>query len=331
MAITAADVMKLRKMTSAGMMDCKKALEEAEGDFDKAIGIIREKGKLVAAKRADRETSEGAVKARIAGGKGILVALGCETDFVSRNSDFQNLAEAIADVAIANCPADIEALKACKMADGFTVEEAVAAQTGKTGEKHTLAFYTLVEAPFVAEYIHKINGKLGALVGFNKEIPADLAKGIVMQVASMNPVSISKEDCPKEAIENELSAAIQKTKDELIQKAVDAALKKAGINPAHVDSEDHIESHTANGWLTPEQAQQAREIIKTVGEEKAKNLPEQMIQGIANGRLAKFFKEQTLEEQEYQMAEDKKTVKEALNAADPEAKIVSFARFTLCD
>ena len=331
MAITAADVMKLRKMTSAGMMDCKKALEEAEGDFDKAIGIIREKGKLVAAKRADRETSEGAVKARIAGGKGILVALGCETDFVSRNSDFQNLAEAIADVAIANCPADIEALKACKMADGYTVEEAVAAQTGKTGEKHTLAFYTLVEAPFVAEYIHKINGKLGALVGFNKEIPADLAKGIVMQVASMNPVSISKEDCPKEAIENELSAAIQKTEDELIQKAIDAALKKAGINPAHVDSEDHIESNTAKGWLTPEQAQQAREIIKTVGEEKAKNLPEQMIQGIANGRLAKFFKEQTLEEQEYQMAEDKKTVKEALNAADPEAKIVSFARFTLCD
>ena len=331
MAITAADVMKLRKMTSAGMMDSKKALEEAEGDFDKAIGIIREKGKLVAAKRADRETSEGAVKARIAGGKGILVALGCETDFVSRNSDFQNLAEAIADVAIANCPADIEALKACKMADGYTVEEAVAAQTGKTGEKHTLAFYTLVEAPFVAEYIHKINGKLGALVGFNKEIPADLAKGIVMQVASMNPVSISKEDCPKEAVENELSAAIQKTKDELIQKAVDAALKKAGINPAHVDSEDHIESNTAKGWLTPEQAQQAREIIKTVGEEKAKNLPEQMIQGIANGRLAKFFKEQTLEEQEYQMADDKKTVKEALTAADPEAKILKFARFTLCD
>ena len=152
-----------------------------------------------------------------------------------------------------------------------------------------------------------------------------------MQVASMNPVSISKEDCPKEAVENELSAAIQKTKDELIQKAVDAALKKAGINPAHVDSEDHIESNTAKGWLTPEQAQQAREIIKTVGEEKAKNLPEQMIQGIANGRLAKFFKEQTLEEQEYQMADDKKTVKEALTAADPEAKILKFARFTLCD
>ena len=331
MAITAADVMKLRKMTSAGMMDCKKALEEAEGDFDKAIGIIREKGKLVAAKRADRETSEGAVKARIAGGKGILVALGCETDFVSRNSDFQNLAEAIADVAIANCPADIEALKACKMADGYTVEEAVAAQTGKTGEKHTLAFYTLVEAPFVAEYIHKINGKLGALVGFNKEIPADLAKGIVMQVASMNPVSISKEDCPKEAVENELSAAIQKTKDELIQKAVDAALKKAGINPAHVDSEDHIESNTAKGWLTPEQANQAREIIKTVSAEKAANLNEQMIQNIANGRVQKFLKEQTLLEQDYQMSDEKISVKDALAAADKEAKVVVIKRFSLND
>ena len=207
MAITAADVMKLRKMTSAGMMDCKKALEEAAGDFNKAIEIIREKGKLVAAKRADRETSEGAVKARVEGGKGVLVCLGCETDFVSRNADFQNLADAIADVAIANCPADLEALKACKMSDGYTVEEAVEAQTGKTGEKHVLAFYTLVEAPFVAQYIHKINGKLGALVGFNKEVSDDLAKGIVMQVASMNPVAISVEDCPAEVIATEKKPA----------------------------------------------------------------------------------------------------------------------------
>ena len=104
--------MKLRKMTSAGMMDCKKALEEANGDFDKAVGIIREKGKMVAAKRADRETAEGAVKARICGGKAILVALGCETDFVSRTPDFQTLADAIADIAIAQTPADVEALKA---------------------------------------------------------------------------------------------------------------------------------------------------------------------------------------------------------------------------
>ena len=331
MAITAADVMKLRKMTSAGMMDCKKALEEAQGDFEKAVGIIRGKGALVAAKRADRETSEGAVKARIDGNKAILVCLGCETDFVSRNSDFQDLANAIADVAIANCPADLEGLKACKMADGYTVAEAVEAQTGKTGEKHVLAYYGIIEAPFVSQYIHTINGKLGALVGFNKSVPEDIAKGIAMQVASMSPVSISAEDCPKEVLDNEMQVAIQKTKDEMVKKAVDAALTKAGINPAHVDSEAHIESNTAKGWLTPEQADKAREIIKTVGEQKAANLPEQMIQNIANGRVQKFLKENTLEEQDYQMSDEKISVKAAIAAADKEAKVVAFKRFSLND
>jgi elongation factor Ts len=331
MQITAQDVMKLRKMTSAGMMDCKKALTEAEGDFNRAIEIIREKGKLVAAKRADRETTEGAVKARVENGKGILVCLGCETDFVSRNEAFQSLAEAIADVAIANLPADAEALKACKMADGQTVEEAIEAQTGKTGEKHVLAYYACVEAPFVKEYIHKVNGKLGAIVGFNKEVPEAIAKGIVMQVASMNPVAISAADCPQSVIDNELSIALEKTKEELVKKAVDAALTKAGINPAHVDSEAHIESNTSKGWLTPEQADKAREIIKTVGEEKAANLPEQMVQNIAKGRLQKFFKENTLEEQEYQMSDNKESVKAALAAADKEAKVVVFKRFSLND
>ena len=259
------------------------------------------------------------------------MCLGCETDFVSRNADFQNLAEAIADVAIAQCPSDLEALKACKMADGYTVEEAVEAQTGKTGEKHVLVGYALVEAPFVAQYVHKITGKLGALVGFNKEIPAELAKGIVMQVASMNPVAISAEDCPKEVIDSERTVAIQKTKDEQIQKAIDAALKKAGINPAHVDSEEHIESNTAKGWITPEQAKQAREIIKTVGEQKAANLPEQMIMNIAEGRVQKFLKEQTLMEQDYQMSDEKISVKDVLAAADKEAKVVVFKRFSLSD
>ena len=331
MAITAADVMKLRKMTSAGMMDCKHALEEAGGDFDKAVGIIREKGKLVAAKRADRETSEGAVKARISGNKAILVCLGCETDFVSRNADFQNLADAIADAAIASCPADLEGLKACKMADGFTVEEAVEAQTGKTGEKHVLAYYACVEAPFVAQYVHTLNGKLGALVGFSKEVPADIAKGVVMQVASMNPVAISAEQCPKDVVEEELKVAVEKTREELVRKAVDAALSKAGINPAHVDSEDHIESNTAKGWITAEQAAKAREIIRTVGEQKTASLPEQMVQNIANGRLQKFFKEQTLEAQEYQMADNHISVKEAIAAADKEAKVLVFKRFSLND
>lgn len=323
--------MKLRKMTSAGMMDCKKALEEAEGDFKKAVDIIREKGKLVAAKRADRETSEGAVKARIDGNKAILVCLGCETDFVSRNSEFQNLAEAIADVAIANCPANLEELKACKMPDGYTVEEAVEAQTGKTGEKHVLAYYAIIEAPFVAAYIHKLNGKLGALVGFNKPVSEALSKGVVMQVASMNPVAISAESCPKEVLDTEYKVAVEKTKEEQVLKAVEAALKKVGINPAHVDSEDHIESNTAKGWITPEQAEKAREIIKTVGAEKAANLNPVMIENIAKGRVQKFLKENTLEEQEYQMSDDKKTVKEAIAAEDKEAKVLFTKRFSLTD
>ena len=131
MEIKAADVAKLRQMTGAGMMDCKKALVEAEGDYERAKEIIREKGKLVAAKRADRETSEGAVIAKVNGDKAIIVGLGCETDFVAKNAEFQALAEAIAEVAIANFPADKDALMACVLADGRTVEAAVTEQTGK--------------------------------------------------------------------------------------------------------------------------------------------------------------------------------------------------------
>lgn len=331
MEIKASDVMKLRQMTGAGMMDCKKALVEAEGDFERAKGIIREKGKLVAAKRADRNTTEGAVRANVSGNKAVMVCLGCETDFVSKNAEFQALADAVLEAAVANYPADAEALKACRIADGRTVEEAITQQTGKTGEKHELVGYALVEAPHVAAYVHALNGKLGAVVGFNKEVPAELAKGVAMQIASMNPVSISAADCPAEVIENERKVAVEKTKEEQIQKAVDAALKKAGINPAHCDSEDHIESNTSKGWLTPEQAQQAREIIKTVSAQKAANLPEAMIENIANGRIQKFFKENTLEEQAYQMGDGKESVKDAIAAVDKEAKVVAIKRFALTD
>lgn len=331
MNIKAADVAKLRQMTGAGMMDCKKALVEADGDFNRAQEIIREKGKLVAAKRADRETTEGAVVARVEGGKAIIICLGCETDFVSKNAEFQALAEGIADAAMAAFPADAEALKACTLADGRTVEAAITEQTGKTGEKHVLVAYEKVEAPHIASYIHKINGKLGAIVGFSKEVSDELGKGVAMQVASMNPVAVNKESVPQSVIDNELTVAIEKTKEELVKKAVDSALNKAGINPAHVDSEDHIESNTAKGWLTPEQAVQAREIIKTVSAEKAANLPEQMINNIANGRLAKFFKENTLEEQEYQMGDGKTSVKAFIAGVDKDAKVLTFKRISLND
>lgn len=331
MEIKAADVMKLRQMTGAGMMDCKKALVEADGDYARAQEIIREKGKLVAAKRADRETTEGAVLAEVKGNRAILVSLGCETDFVSKNAEFQATAQAIADAAMAAFPADAEALKACTLADGQTVEAAITQQTGKTGEKHTLAYYARLEAPYIASYIHKINGKLGAIVAFNKEVPAEVGKGIAMQVASMNPVAVNKESVPQDVIDKELTVAVEKTREELVKKAVNSALEKAGINPAHVDSEDHIESNTAKGWLTPEQADKAREIIRTVSAEKAANLAEAMVNNIANGRLNKFFKENTLEEQEYQMGDGKTSVKAFLASVDKDAKILAFKRFSLND
>lgn len=330
MEIKAVDVAKLRKMTGAGMMDCKKALVEANGDYDKAQEIIREKGKLIAAKRADRETSEGAVVARVNGSKAVIISLGCETDFVAKNEEFIALAGAIADVAIADFPADVEALKVCKLSDGRTVEAAITEQSGKTGEKHVLVGYGRLEAPHIASYIHTVNNKLGAIVAFNKVVADEIGRGVAMQVTSMNPVAVNKEAVPQKIVDEELKIAIEKTKEELVKKAVDAALTKAGINPAHVDSEDHIESNTAKGWLTPEQATQAREIISTVSAEKAGNLPEQMIQNIANGRLNKFFKEQTLEEQEYVM-EGKISVKDYIKNHDAEAKVVDFVRFTLAD
>ena len=331
MEIKAVDVAKLRKMTGAGMMDCKKALVDAEGDFERAKEIIKEKGKLVAAKRADRETSEGAAIAKINGNKAIIVALGCETDFVAKNAEFQALADAIAEAAIANFPADKEALMACTIADGRTVEAAITEQTGKTGEKHQLVAYETVEAPYVVAYMHKITGKLATVVGFNKELDETVAKGVAMQVASMNPVAVSADQVPQSVIDEELKTATEKTKEELVRKAVDAALQKAGINPAHVDSEDHIESNQTKGWITAEQAAQAREIIKTVSEEKAANLPAQMVENIAKGRLQKFFKEQTLEEQGYQMGDGKQAVKDVVKAADAEAKVLSFKRVSLAD
>ena len=331
MEIKAAEVAKLRQMTGAGMMDCKKALVEAEGDFERAKEIIREKGKLVAAKRADRETSEGRVIAKVNGDKAIVVGLGCETDFVAKNAEFVALAEAIAEAAIASCPADKDALMGCVLADGRTVEAAVTEQTGKTGEKHVIVGYELVEAPYIVAYMHNVTGKLAALVGFNKEFDAQVAKGVAMQVASMNPVAVSADQVPQSVIDTELKTAIEKTKEELVKKAVDAALTKAGINPAHVDSEDHIESNQAKGWITADQAAQAREIIKTVSAEKAANLPAQMIDNIAKGRLQKFFKEQTLEEQGYQMGDGKTSVKDIVKAADAEAKVLTFKRISLAD
>lgn len=331
MEIKASDVMKLRQMTQAGMMDCKKALIEAEGDFEKAKEILREKGKVIAAKRSDRETTEGAVLARANADKSVatLTCLGCETDFVAKTEGFQTLAKAIADAAIANVPASLDDLKNCKIGE-YTIADAVMDQTGKSGEKHVVACYEKIEAPFVGFYIHS-NQKVATIVGFSKKIADDVAKEIAMQITAMVPIAVTADDIPQKVKDEELALAVSKTKEEMVKKAVDAALSKAGLNPNHFDSEDHIESNTAKGWITAEEAEKGRKIMKEAAEQKAANLPEAMIQNIANGRLQKFFKEKTLNEQILALGDGKETVAQYLKRMDPEVKVLSFRRFSLSD
>lgn len=201
-AITAADVSKLRKTTGAGMMDCKKALQEADGDFDRAIEIIRKKGQAIASKRSDREASEGTVQARVDGGYGAMISLNCETDFVAKNEDFVSFAQSILDLAIAEKPADLDALKALKM-DDKTVEEKVVEQSGIIGEKIELAYFGFVEAPFVQVYNH-FGNNLATIVGFSKEnVDEQVAKDVAMQIAAMSPIAVDKDDVPADVIESE--------------------------------------------------------------------------------------------------------------------------------
>lgn len=229
--IKAADVAKLRAMTGAGMMDCKNALVEANGDYERAQEIIREKGKLVAAKRADRDTTEGIVTAIVSDDntKGIVVALGTETDFVAKTDGFKGMSQHIANAALDVLPADNEALKGLKV-QGSTVEEIMTQETGKTGEKHQISFYGKLEAPYIVSYIH-MNSKLGTLVGFSKVIPVEAAKDIAMQVAAMNPVSVTKEECPQSVIDAELNIGREKARQEgkpenMIEKIAQGMLNK---------------------------------------------------------------------------------------------------------
>ena len=327
MAVTMADITKLRKMTGAGMMDCKNALTEAEGDFDKAMEIIRKKGQAVAAKRSDREASEGCVLAKTTGEFAAIIALKCETDFVAQNADFVKLAQEILDLAVANKCKTLDEVKALPMGNG-TVQDAVTDRSGITGEKMELDGYLTVNGASTVVYNHMNRNGLCTIVAFNKAVEEQLAKQIAMQIAAMNPIAIDEAGVPESVKETEIQVAIEKTKAEQVQKAVEAALKKAGINPAHVDSEDHMESNMAKGWITAEDVAKAKEIIATVSAEKAANLPEQMIQNIAKGRLAKFLKEVCLLNQE-DIMDAKKTVREVLKEADAELQITEFKRFTL--
>ncbi|MBF1584249.1 translation elongation factor Ts [Prevotella sp. HJM029] len=328
MAISIDDIKKLRAMTGAGLADVKKALTEADGDFDKAKDILRERGLAIAAKRSDRETSNGCVLVKAVDGFAAMLALKCETDFVANGKDFIQLTEDILDAAIAAKCKTLDEVKTLKLANGDDAATAVQHRSGITGEKMELDGYDYLEGANISIYDHMGKHTLATMVqlsGANEEAGHKVA----MQVAAMKPVALDESSVPQSVKDEEFKVAVEKTKEEMVSKAVDAALKKAGINPAHVDSEDHIESNTKKGWLTEEDAAKAREIKKTVGEEKAASLNEQMIQNIAQGRLNKFFKESCLVDQEFQFGDgDKESVADWLKKQG-DLKILAYKRFTL--
>lgn len=273
--ITAQDVNKLRQMTGAGMMDCKKALQESDGDFDKAVEYLRKKGQKLANKRADKSANEGIVIAKTDDDQkfAAIMMLNCETDFVAKNQDFVDFANSLIDFAVASKAKDLESFKAGKMDNGRTVEENVTEMVGKTGEKLVLYKYDSLEAERVFAYNHHGN-KLGSIVSFNKagEGIDELGHDIAMQIAAMNPAGVDRDDVPQDVIDRELEIG----------------------------------------------RDQARQEGK----------PENIIEKIAEGKLNKFMKENTLVNQEF-IKEAKTSVKQYMEKVDKDVKVVSFKRYML--
>ncbi|WP_300435777.1 translation elongation factor Ts [Christiangramia sp.] len=270
--ITAAEVNKLRKATGAGMMDCKKALVEAEGDFDGAIELLRKKGQKVAAKRADRDSSEGAAIAQVNGEntKGVIISLNCETDFVAKNDDFIKMANDFAEMAL-NYSSKEEFLKADYK--GITVEEKLTEQTGVIGEKIEIGAFKTLEAPFVGSYIHAGN-KIAVLTGLSKNVDGaeEAAKNVSMQAAAMNPVALNEE----------------------------------GVDQATIDKEIEI----------------AKDTLREEGK------PENMLDKIAQGKLQRFFKDNTLVHQAY-IKDNKQSVADYVKSVDSDLEVVGFERVAL--
>ena len=271
--IKAAEVAKLRKMTGAGMMDCKKALGETNGNFEEAIDLLRKTGQKIASKRADREATEGAVIAVTAEdhSKGALIALNCETDFVAKNDSFVKFATDIATTALNQAPADLDALKDIEL-DGKKIGDEVINQTVVIGEKIDLSYFGKLSDPYVISYIHPGN-KLATLVGFNKPVKDhQVARDVAMQVAAMSPVSVNKDSVPQSVIDKELEIG--------------------------------------------------REIAIQEGK------PANIIDKIAEGKLNKFFKENTLLSQQF-IKNNKISVAEYLQQEDKELTVNTFIRITL--
>ena len=328
MAISIEDIKKLRAMTGAGLADVKKALTEAEGDFDKAKELLRERGLAIAAKRSDRETSNGCVLVKNVDGFAAMIALKCETDFVANGADFVKLTSDILDAAIAAKCHTLDEVKALKLGEG-DVQAAVTQRSGITGEKMELDGYEVLEGENIEVYDHMGKHTLCTMVQLNQN-NQDAGHKVAMQVAAMKPIALDEASVPEAVKEEEYKVAVQKTKEEQVEKAVEVALKKAGLNPNHFDSEDHIESNQGKGWITAEDVAKFREIKATVSAEKAANLNENMIQNIAKGRVGKFLKENCLVCQEFQFGDgDKQSVADFLKKQDKDLKIVAYKRFTL--
>lgn len=213
MAVTMADISKLRTMTGAGMMDCKNALTEANGDFEKAVEIIRKKGQAIAAKRSDRDASEGCVLAESKDGFAAVLAVKCETDFVAKNADFIALTQSILDKAMEEKPESLDALNALTI-DGRTISDLVTERSGITGEKMELDYYEFVKGSSVVAYIHPGN-KLATVVAFAEEnVETQVARDVAMQVAAMNPVSLDRTSVPQKVIDTELEIGRDKARQE---------------------------------------------------------------------------------------------------------------------
>ncbi|WP_299256031.1 translation elongation factor Ts [uncultured Aquimarina sp.] len=317
--ITAAEVNKLRKATGAGMMDCKKALVEAEGDFDKAIDVLRKKGQKVAAKRADRDSSEGAAIAKINADNtaGVSIVLGCETDFVGKNDSFVALANELADLAL-NCSSKEEFLAADF--GGMTVAEKLVEQTGVIGEKLEINAFSKLEAPYVGSYVH-IN-KIAALVGLSSKVDKVdiLAKDLAMQIASMGATTLSYKDFDPAFVASETEAriaVIEKDNEELVR--LGKTLK-------------NVPQYISMSQLTPEVLAKAEEDAKA--ELKAEGKPEQIWDRILPGKMERFISDNTTLDQEQCLLDQNFIKDEKISVAKyvesyGDVKVTSFERVSL--
>lgn len=317
--ITAAEVNKLRKSTGAGMMDCKKALVEAEGDFDKAVAILRKKGQKIAEKRADRDSSEGAVVAQINDDntKGVVISLNCETDFVAKNDSYVAMAKKMGEIALGT--STLEEFLAADY-DGMTVSEKLIEQTGVIGEKIEIGGYKTLEAPFVGSYVH--GNKIGALVGLSSAIDgaAELAKSISMQVASMGATTLSYKDFDPAYVASETEARI-------------AVIEKDNIELGRLGKTlKNVPQYISMSQLTDEVLAKAEADIKE--QLKAEGKPEQIWDKIVPGKLERFIAdnttldhEQCLLDQRFIM-DDSMTVAEFV-ASKGDVEVVGFERVSL--